>query len=471
MDRLIVYPGAIPLETDLLNTNIFAMTGMAKLASVIMGNNTYLYGLVCTPDVAESLAVSIGEGQIYSLHNTDGTPYSSLAADTTHTLLKQGLNPDPVTFHLSAPATPGHSINYLIQVAYNDVDGGQTVLPYYNAADPAMAFSGPDNTGNAQSTVRSGACIVRLKAGVAAVAGSQITPPPDAGYTSAWVITINYGDRHVNAEDIRPADGAPFLPVNGLIGAIQQGRLTYGMDSGTVNHYQVSYQPAIGHISDGMRLHFRAKNTNSGPSALAVSHFPAASILTAEHQELPPGQISQGHTAEVEWNSAIGAWILSSHKSSYTKDESDQKYYSRDGGHISGDVVVQGNLTIEKSLNVGEAELTEEGDVRGKLWEGSLAKWLKRQLPFTSGSQKAWHYKSPNNQLIIQGGMFDRASTTTSVSFPIVFPSGCFNVHFSLNKTYKKSVVNPYISVIDNTHFELNAGSGESGFYWVAFGQ
>jgi hypothetical protein len=73
-------------------------------------------------------------------------------------------------------------------------------------------------------------------------------------------------------------------------------------------------------------------------------------------------------------------------------------------------------------------------------------------------------------RLIIQGGSFERSSNSTSVSFPIAFPSGCLNVQFSLNRTHKKSVVNPYISVIDGTHFELNAGSGETGFYWVAFG-
>ncbi len=42
MDRQIVYPGAIPLETDLLNTNKYTMIGLAKLAAAVMGTSTYV---------------------------------------------------------------------------------------------------------------------------------------------------------------------------------------------------------------------------------------------------------------------------------------------------------------------------------------------------------------------------------------------------------------------------------------------
>ncbi len=66
MDRQIVYPGAIPLETDLLNTNKFAMTGLAKLASAFLGESTWLCGLVCKPSAPASMTVQVGEGQIYS---------------------------------------------------------------------------------------------------------------------------------------------------------------------------------------------------------------------------------------------------------------------------------------------------------------------------------------------------------------------------------------------------------------------
>jgi hypothetical protein len=45
MDRQIIYPGAIPLETDLLNTNRNAMIGLSKLAAAILGTSAFLNGL------------------------------------------------------------------------------------------------------------------------------------------------------------------------------------------------------------------------------------------------------------------------------------------------------------------------------------------------------------------------------------------------------------------------------------------
>lgn len=156
MNRQIVYPGAIPLETDLLNTNKYSMLGLAKLASSLMGGNTYVHGLACTPSSPPSMVVNVAAGQIYSLQNIDGTAYSSLPADTTHSILKQGYVLDAQQFSLTAPSTSGYSINYLIQATYADVDGGSTVLPYYNAANPSVAWSGPNNSGTAQYTIRQG---------------------------------------------------------------------------------------------------------------------------------------------------------------------------------------------------------------------------------------------------------------------------------------------------------------------------
>ncbi|WP_277976379.1 gp53-like domain-containing protein [Pantoea endophytica] len=470
MDRQIVYPGQIPLETDLLNTNKFAMVGLAKLAAAIMGQNTCLCGLECTPGVPESMMINVGQGQIYALQSIDDSAYSSLAPDTTKSILKQGLFMTPTSFTLKAPVTEGQSINYLIQVTYSDVDTGPSVLPYYNAANPAIAYSGPDNTGAAQSTTRSGVCHVALKAGIAAATGKQMTPSPDAGYISAWVVTVHFGDHVVTADHIRPADGAPFLPHDGFISAIQQGSLTYGEDTGTANQYQLLIHPAVRQLSDSMRLRFRASNTNTGPSSLAVGQLPATSILTNEHQQLQPGDVTEGQIVEVEWNSALNVWIHCSAISSYSKVESDKKFYSCAGGNIGGDVVVEGILKVDKNLLVGEAELTDEGDLKGKQWDGSLKKWIKGLLPKTTGNSGAWYYKSTNKRLIIQGGRIERSGQTTRVAFHIVFPSQCLNVQFSLNKKHKKSVENPYVNVIDNSHFELVAGSGETEFYWVAFG-
>ncbi len=310
MDRQIVYPGAIPLETDLLNTNKYAMMGLAKLAAAMMGSNTYLHGLGCTPSSPASMVINVAKGQIYSLQNVDGSAYSSLAADTVNTILKQGVILNSTTFTLTAPTTAGQSINYLIQVAYSDTDSGATVLPYYNSANPSVAYSGPNNAGTAQNTVRSGICTVALKAGVAATTGTQTTPAVDTGYTAAWVITVAQGATTVTAANITLAANAPFLPAAGVFSAVQQGAMTYAADTGAANAYVASYQPGLPALTDGMRLTFKAKTANTGNSTLTVNGGAVYPLYSHAHQALQGGEVIANGLVEVEWNSSIAAWVL-----------------------------------------------------------------------------------------------------------------------------------------------------------------
>lgn len=209
MDRMMVYPGQVPLETDLLNTNKFAMIGLAKLASAILGTGTLLHSLPCTP--GGGLNINVGAGQIYQLANLESTVYSSLPADTAHQVLKQGVLLDAVTLATPAPATAGQSINYLVQVGYQDADIGATVLQYFNSANPLQPYTGPNGTGNSSTTVRAGQCVVQVKAGAAAATGSQVTPSPDSGFTAAYVVTVANGASSVGPGNIVVASNAPFL--------------------------------------------------------------------------------------------------------------------------------------------------------------------------------------------------------------------------------------------------------------------
>ena len=59
MDRQIVYPGQIPLETDLLNTNKYAMIALAKLSAAMLGTATIVNGLGCVPTGPASLQVGL----------------------------------------------------------------------------------------------------------------------------------------------------------------------------------------------------------------------------------------------------------------------------------------------------------------------------------------------------------------------------------------------------------------------------
>lgn len=310
MNRQIVYAGAIPLETDLLNTNKYAMLGLAKLASSLMGSNTYVHGLACTPSSPASMVVNVAAGQIYSLQNIDGTAYSSLPADTTHSILKQGYVLDAQQFTLTAPSTAGYSINYLIQVTYSDVDGGSTVLPYYNASNPSVAWSGPNNSGTAQYTVRQGICTVSLKAGVAATTGTQITPTPDTGCTGLYVITVAQGATTVTAGNIATYANAPFLPQGGIVDGIQRNTMRYAADTGVANAYVVNINPGILTLSDGMEVNFKAANANTGSSTLNVCALGAFPVLNKFGQTLISGEIASGSHVTVKWSATASSWFI-----------------------------------------------------------------------------------------------------------------------------------------------------------------
>ncbi|MCP3025219.1 hypothetical protein [Cupriavidus basilensis] len=119
------------------------MIALAKLSAAMLGTATVVNGLGCVRTGPASLQVVVNPGEVYRLANIDATAYSSLAADTTHSILKQGISLDPVTLSCPAPATAGQSVNYLIQVAYLDTDAGLITLPYYNASNPTQAWAGP----------------------------------------------------------------------------------------------------------------------------------------------------------------------------------------------------------------------------------------------------------------------------------------------------------------------------------------
>src|SRR5579883_3169780 len=122
MDRILVYPGSIPLDTDMLNTNRNSMIAIGYLAQAILGTDTIVDGLPCAPTAPASLTVTVGPGSITQFTVVDTIAYGSLPADTTDPLVKIGVNISPTSFTLTAPATSGQSVNYLIQAALQESD-------------------------------------------------------------------------------------------------------------------------------------------------------------------------------------------------------------------------------------------------------------------------------------------------------------------------------------------------------------
>lgn len=218
MDRVLIYPGQIPLETDLLNTNRNTMLAISKLAKAMFGTNTIVNGLSVGASSPAALTVDVQPGEIYSLQNLDSSSYSSLPADTAHQVMKQGIMLDKVTLACAAPGTSGFSINYLIQATLQESDGTPVVLPFYNASNPSQAYSGPNNTGASSNTVRACTAVVTAKAGTAATTGTQTTPAPDSGYVGIAVVTVANGQSTIVAGNISAYSGAP----------VQQAPLTTG---------------------------------------------------------------------------------------------------------------------------------------------------------------------------------------------------------------------------------------------------
>lgn len=212
MDRMIVWPGAIPLETDILNAQRNTMVGLGFLIQDLLGTSTVVAGLACTPGTG--LNISIAPGRIYSVEDLDAAAYSTLPADTTHQIMKQGILLNAATLAVPAPTTSGDSINYLIEAAYEDSDTGDVISDYFDASNPTQPYTGPNNTGQAQPTVRQGLISLIAKAGAQAATGSQTTPAPDSGYVGIAVVTVAFGASSISSGNITaPSGGAPSIGI------------------------------------------------------------------------------------------------------------------------------------------------------------------------------------------------------------------------------------------------------------------
>ena len=211
MDRNIVYPGSIPLDTDMLSVNRNVMLAVGYLAQVVLGGGTVVDGLACTPTSPTSMSVTVGPGSITQMTVVDALAYGSLPADNTDPLVKMGINTTGTDFTLSAPTASGQAVNYLLEAALQESDATPVVLPYYNAANPNQPYSGPNNAGITQNTTRTQRVALQLKPGAAANAGTQVTPPVDSGWVGLYVITVAYGQAAITAASVTTLPTAPFL--------------------------------------------------------------------------------------------------------------------------------------------------------------------------------------------------------------------------------------------------------------------
>ena len=211
MDRATVYTGEVPLDTDFLSLERFAMIAIGKLAEMAFGQSALCDGLSCGPTTPASLSVVVGPGVMTQFTSVDTTAHAALPADTTDSIVKVGINLASTTFALAAPTTSGQSIDYIVEAAFQESDVGSVVLPYFNAAAPSVSWSGPNNDGAAQTNQRIQRVSLQVKGGASAATGTQAPPAADAGYTALYVVTVAYGQTTIVAGNISVASGAPFV--------------------------------------------------------------------------------------------------------------------------------------------------------------------------------------------------------------------------------------------------------------------
>lgn len=301
MDRRTVFPGQLPLETDLLATGQQAMVGLAKLAEATLGTQTVADGFSLVPSQPISLSVVLSAGTIYQQVQIEQSTWSSLPTDTRQ-IVKQGIALDPQSIPMVPPVTVGYTVAVLIQAQYGDADEDSVVRPYYNAANPAQPFSGPGNSNQAQPTTRKGKVVINSKYGAAAPTGSQQIPTPDPGWIGLYVVTVPYGASAITSGQIAPYYNAPTVlaKLPAVPRAIQNNTWTFVADaSSTVNVITGSPVPALQSYSTATELAVLVANTNTDVVSINISGLGSRNLTRRDGSTLQPGDLIRGSVVKI----------------------------------------------------------------------------------------------------------------------------------------------------------------------------
>ena len=208
MDRQFVYPGSIPLDTDILNLQRNVLVALDFLAQMTIGEGPVFDGLACTVGVDGS-SVTVGPGVGIGQLPLDPAGFGSLPALGVVTSAI-GCNLQPVSLPIVPPAS-GLEQSWLIQASVCEVDSGEAVLPYWNAANPSLPFSGPGGNGGAQATQRLRRVSLLAKAGAVAAIGASTAPIADAGWVGLYEVVVTARPSGPLIGPISLAANAPFL--------------------------------------------------------------------------------------------------------------------------------------------------------------------------------------------------------------------------------------------------------------------
>ena len=210
MDRQIVYPGSIPLDTDLLNIQRHVMASLGALTRAVFGETGVVDGLDCGPAGGEAYGVVVGPGSYSAPLAKDFAAFGSLPADPT-IIMQTALHEGNTLLRLGPPPQANQVICWLIQAQITTVDAGPVALPYWNAANPMVAFSGPANSGLAQNTQRVLQVVLSSKPSAPQPYPSGTPPNADAGWIGLYSVTTFAGKPGIEIGDIIPIVTVPSL--------------------------------------------------------------------------------------------------------------------------------------------------------------------------------------------------------------------------------------------------------------------
>lgn len=317
MHRTIVRPGQIPLTTDLLEAQRGAYVGLGKLMEAVIGSATALSGFACTPTAPAGMNVLVNAGAIYVPQVVDGSPFGALPADTSHTIIKQGLLLDAVQLSCPAPVGAGQAINYLVQVGFETVDDTPVLRTYFNSSNPNLPYSGAGNTGAPDNMRRADKAVVSVKAGAAAAENSQVTPTPDAGFVGAWVVKVVTGQTTITAPNITVYPTAPFFASVAqrltqdqadarylTPGQMQAQSPVWVIDTGSTNHIVINPVPAVTGLTAGMSFKVKVANGNTGAVDVVVGVLAPKALVRRDGSALVTGDLSAGGVVDITYDGA-----------------------------------------------------------------------------------------------------------------------------------------------------------------------
>lgn len=209
MDRQIVYPGSIPLDTDLLNIQRSTLSALGALTQSVLGGRPIADGLYCSP-ASSGYGVIIGPGTLSMSVALDQTAFGSLPS-ASDTVMKTGIVVTPVAITLQATADQTMVLSWLIQATLAEVDDQPLTLQYWNATTPTIPFSGPNNSGSAQNTRRRTQLVLSAKSSSPIPFGAFAPPTPDPGFVGLYGVTTWIGKSSITADDITILPTSPIL--------------------------------------------------------------------------------------------------------------------------------------------------------------------------------------------------------------------------------------------------------------------